>query len=363
MSISIKWDITYKCNLNCKHCLNGDLLGHIDNELNTEEIINIIRKLSHMDIAYIHLLGGEPTARKDFVEIMDNLDNYGINFGFNTNGLKINDKNIIDRIICNKHLKNIVFSIEGPTAEINDSIRGKNVFDHIVKNMSELIRLKKEGNRDDLIITVNTVLSKKNIHNIRDMIRFCIDLQVDEFVLLQFIVKGNAIENNESISFNDELEVVKIIAENYSQYKDQLNFVPRFTYPMAKLYSEKVLKKEFPDIRHMCGAGTNFAYLNNKGELYPCDRYQNIILSHNKVKDINLVSNDFWDIWSIKNYSDLFKKTEGKFFYKDILPCNKCEFLQNTCFPCPECINKEVNEIRNCRKFMELINTEEGLNG
>lgn len=53
MSINIKWDITYKCNLNCKHCVNGDLLGQIDYELDTSEILQIIEKLSHLDIGFV----------------------------------------------------------------------------------------------------------------------------------------------------------------------------------------------------------------------------------------------------------------------------------------------------------------------
>ena len=356
MSISIKWDITYKCNLNCKHCINGNYLGNINDELTTEEFITVAEKLSHMDIAYIHLLGGEPTARTDFTDILKTFDSYNLNFGFNTNGLKMNDTNLLNYVIDNRHLKNIVFSIEGPNAEINDSIRGKNVFNLITKNMRELIKLKNEAHRDDLVITINTVLSKKNVNYIKQMIEFCLDMGVNEFVLLQFIVKGNAIENNESISFEDELKVVEIIAENYATVKNRLKIVPRFTYPMAKIYSERILKKEFPEIRHMCGAGTNFAFLNNKGELYPCDRYQETIQNNNKTNEINLKNNNFWNIWSKENYSDLFEKSESTYSYKNISTCNTCDFLQKLCFPCPVNLNEGFNEINtSCNRFIKLM--------
>ncbi len=226
--------------------------------------------------------------------------------------------------------------------------------------MKRLIKIKKEQGRNDLIITVNTVLSKRNVNNIEDMITFCIDLQVDEWVLLQFLVQGNAIDNNESISFEDELKTINLIADKYSEIKDILHIVPKFTYPMAQLYSEKVLKKDFPEIRQMCGAGTNFAYLNNKGELYPCDRYQTSILEMNNSKEINLVPNDFWDIWSLNGYSDLFEKSEGKDLYQNISPCNSCKFLQRQCFPCPAILhNKKEVTGNNCSLLLDLINRED----
>lgn len=47
MGLSIKWDITYKCNLFCKHCINGDLLNNKSEELRTEEVYSIIDNISN----------------------------------------------------------------------------------------------------------------------------------------------------------------------------------------------------------------------------------------------------------------------------------------------------------------------------
>lgn len=43
MGFILKWDITYKCNLHCAHCINGNFLGKTENELSLEEVKNIIR--------------------------------------------------------------------------------------------------------------------------------------------------------------------------------------------------------------------------------------------------------------------------------------------------------------------------------
>ena len=87
MNINVKWDITYKCNLNCAHCVNGDLLGKIENELNTVQDKRIIEKLKKAGVTYVHILGGEPTARADFLEITRKFEEEGLEFGFNTTGI------------------------------------------------------------------------------------------------------------------------------------------------------------------------------------------------------------------------------------------------------------------------------------
>lgn len=357
MGLNIKWDITHTCNLNCAHCIKGDDLGKIENELNMEEISNVLDKLSNLDIEYIHLLGGEPTARKDFVTIMKEFNLKGIDFGFNTNGLKMKDEKIINEIAYNKKIRNIVFSLEGPNPEINDLVRGKKVFDLTVDSIKKIVELKRTHNLENLKITINTVLSKANIDYISEMIDFCISLDIDQFVILQLLIEGNAINNDMSISLEEEIRIVEVIANKYNKVKDKLEITPRFTYPISAKYVKNVLNLEFPQIIHGCGAGTDFAYINNKGELFPCDRYVYQIKNDNCSEDISLTKNDFFDIWNLEGFDNIYILSEGIDFYKDIYPCNNCEFLQKTCYPCPLTINKDSVDktVKGCERYLELI--------
>lgn len=357
MGLKIKWDITYKCNLNCRHCVNGSHLGKIKDELSTDQIFSVIDKLSNINIDFVHLLGGEPTAREDFVEIMQYIDKKNIFFGFNTNGLKFNNDKLLKEIVENKHIKNIIFSIEGPTSEINDEIRGKNVFNITVNNLKKLIYLKKKYNLSNLTITVNTVLSKLNKDYIDDMIDFCIELNVDQLVLLQLIPQGNAKDINASLSFEDEVKTVELIAKRYSDIKNDLDIVPRFTRPLAMNYCKSVLGLDFPQVFHGCGAGIDFAYMNNKGELYPCDRYIEQVKEENSLSNLSLVNNNFYEIWGLPRYDDLYKITEGIEFYNNLDPCMNCEYLRSQCYPCPSTIRKtnDITVIQNCKKFLNLI--------
>lgn len=356
MGINIKWDITYKCNLNCKHCMNGNLLGNIHDELTTNEVVSVINKLSKINVEYIQLLGGEPTARNDFLEIAQHFNNKKIFFGFNTNGLKFNDDKILREISKNRYLKNITFSIEGPTAAINDTIRGKNVFDITVKNLVKLVDMKKQYQLNNLNITVNMVITKLNKDYIADMIDFCLKIGIDTLTLLQLIPQGNATDIDIALDFNDELNIVKLIAQKYKKINNRLEIIPKFTTPLAKKYCENVLGLKFPDIAHGCKAGVDFVYMNNKGEVYPCDRYINKIKYRTDVENISLVNNEFYDILGLPGYDDIYIKTEGAEYYNGIEPCNSCEYLQKSCYPCPVADTISKQNIKNSKKKLNCLN-------
>ncbi|MCL2050233.1 MAG: PqqD family peptide modification chaperone [Lachnospiraceae bacterium] len=358
MGLSLKWDITYRCNLFCEHCINGNLLNNTKKEPSYEEMKQIIDNFSEKTIDYIHLLGGEPTIRKNFIEIMHYLNMKKICFGFNTNGLTIGSYKILHAIGELKMLRNIIFSIEGPMAEINDLIRGKEVFEKVLANLKKLIAYKMQNNLDYLRITVNTVVSQANKTHIMEMIKFCIGLGVDELVFLQLIPEGNAQGKNMSLSFEDELKLITDIADIYPDIKEKIDIIPRFVRPMAIDYVKKVLQKEFPGVTHGCGAGTDFAYLSNQGDLYPCNLYRNTILEDKNQEDVSLLNNSFDDIWKENKYSDIFRYINKSDYCQNIAPCNSCEHLREDCYLCPaELMANPDQEIvmEDCRQYYLLI--------
>ncbi len=356
MGLSIKWDITYKCNLFCKHCINGDLLDNKKDELNTKEIYSIIDNISNsVEIDYIHFLGGEPTVRKDLSNIFDYLSKKNINFGFNTNCINFNSEKHKD-ILLNKNLKYIVVSLEGPNETINDLIRGKNVFKIILGNLKDIIKFKKDNNLD-FKIRVNTVISKTNYNYILEMIDFCVDLGVDELDLLELIIQGNAKNLNISINDEEEIKLVEDIAKKNQQVKDKLKINPKFARPIVKDYVDKALGLEFPDIYHGCSAGMNFAFINNLGYLYPCDRYLSKKLNGKNIENYNLKNNNFFKVWGEIDFDVPFKSLENMEYENQYDPCNRCKYFKKSCFPCFLVFNdldKKIN-ISGCNKYFKLI--------
>ena len=84
-------EVTRACNLRCKHCLNnsGEI---IDNQLTSEEIFCLIKKLAIAGIQEIRFTGGEPLVHKDIYKMIELATKLGIYTSIGTNGTLIDEE-------------------------------------------------------------------------------------------------------------------------------------------------------------------------------------------------------------------------------------------------------------------------------
>ena len=86
--ICLTWELTYACNLACRHCLSSS--GRRDpRELSTAECNAVIDELERMQVFYVNIGGGEPTVRPDFWDLVDYATGHRVGVKFSTNGVKI----------------------------------------------------------------------------------------------------------------------------------------------------------------------------------------------------------------------------------------------------------------------------------
>ena len=68
--ICLTWELTYACNLACRHCLSSS--GRRDPaELSTAECFGVADELQRLGVFYVNLGGGEPMLRRDFFDIVE----------------------------------------------------------------------------------------------------------------------------------------------------------------------------------------------------------------------------------------------------------------------------------------------------
>ena len=61
--ICLTWELTYACNLACRHCLSSS--GRRDpRELTTDECKSVVDELERMQVFYVNIGGGEPTRTR-----------------------------------------------------------------------------------------------------------------------------------------------------------------------------------------------------------------------------------------------------------------------------------------------------------
>ncbi|MEY4343602.1 MAG: hypothetical protein RI970_295 [Pseudomonadota bacterium] len=147
--------ITDVCNFKCGYCLpNGYQKSENKKEfLSLEEIKRIGKALSELGVCKIRLTGGEPTVRKDFVKIIENLKSLpGINkVVFTTNGYNL--KNIAKSVV-NAKIDGINVSIDSLDREKFKFITGKDKLEDILVGLKALQELNFKN------IKVNAVLLK-----------------------------------------------------------------------------------------------------------------------------------------------------------------------------------------------------------
>lgn len=134
---SVQFSITNRCNLQCKHCAASAKGLEGDEPLDTNDIKRIIDKLVPCRMKTIVLSGGEPLVRKDFFEILRyiKIKDKNVKIALMTNALLINADNVKDIV---ENVESVDISLDGYDEESCSSIRGKNVYSRVIKNIALL---------------------------------------------------------------------------------------------------------------------------------------------------------------------------------------------------------------------------------
>lgn len=108
---SCVWEITLACCFSCNYC--GSKAGHArDNELSTDECIDIARQLADIGCSRVSLIGGEVFMRSDWQKIVRALTARKVKVSIITNGFLFSEKLISDIKACN--VESVAVSVDGP---------------------------------------------------------------------------------------------------------------------------------------------------------------------------------------------------------------------------------------------------------
>lgn len=125
--LRVFYDITYQCNLRCKHCFTESGNAEL-NELSKEEKLVLIEQLKELDVRRISIAGGEPFACEDFYSFIKNCRENEIEVSVSTNGTFFDEKTVKE--INEYELKTITVSLDGATGkamilyEVKELIKG-----------------------------------------------------------------------------------------------------------------------------------------------------------------------------------------------------------------------------------------------
>ncbi|TJZ97452.1 radical SAM protein [Actinacidiphila oryziradicis] len=183
-------EITNACNLSCVHCYvsSGQKLP---DELSDAELRAVVDQLPPFSDKLIAITGGEAAVRRNALDLVEYCAvERGHNVDLYTNAYKFPRK-FAERVVRINEIGaarvNLQVSLEGATPETNDPIRGKGVFDEVLKS---LVMFKELGlnRRTQLFICI----TQNNIHELDAMIEIAERFDLAKLVFSQWEAQGNA---------------------------------------------------------------------------------------------------------------------------------------------------------------------------
>lgn len=157
--------VTNRCNLICLHCLYKPYLYPYfrDKKLDVQTAISLLSTFKTWGASKLTIIGGEPTLydvenqNRSLIKLLTEAKEIGYKYvGMDTNGIKIGT--LLKNNGLTENLDELAFSLDGPTPEINDFIRGRGTFNQCVSNIKEAVKL-------GYNVTITSCIHRKYIEN------------------------------------------------------------------------------------------------------------------------------------------------------------------------------------------------------
>ncbi|WP_102958708.1 pyrroloquinoline quinone biosynthesis protein PqqE [Mangrovicella endophytica] len=120
--IGLLAELTHRCPLRCAYCSNPLEMETRSAELDTETWKRVFSEAADLGVIHLHLSGGEPTARRDIVELTRHASQVGLYTNLITSGLGVTDA-MLDAL-HDAGLDHIQLSMQGADGAVTDAVVG-----------------------------------------------------------------------------------------------------------------------------------------------------------------------------------------------------------------------------------------------
>lgn len=155
---SCVWEITLQCCFSCRYC--GSKAGKArENELTTEECLDVARQLAALGCRRVSMIGGEVFLRPDWAQIVQALTSRGVKVSIITNGFLFSETLIA--ALQRLNIESVAISLDGPES-IHDAFRQPGSFR---RAMDAVAILTGHG----IPVSIITTLHSQNVPHLEQM--------------------------------------------------------------------------------------------------------------------------------------------------------------------------------------------------
>lgn len=241
-------ELTSKCSLNCKHCINYRYDGK---DLDFRTVRLILEKLSQGGVEQIKITGGEPFDRDDLPEVVSRCEALGLKYIIYTNGIHVDG----EWLHSLNHLESIRVSFDG-YRHTHDYIRGSGNFDLVFDNLVDNV-----ARFPNVHFTVNYTINKINYMQLVDLDNLLSENNLNVNINIGFIKHAGRAVGNDSLVFSREEAMTAFpIIQNEILKCDHIG-----TFSMLSKYYLDNYSTKFG-----CPAGQEALFIARNGDVYPC---------------------------------------------------------------------------------------------
>jgi len=257
--LAILAELTHRCPLRCPYCSNPLELTRASGELTTTEWADVFAQAAELGCLQAHLSGGEPTARRDIVDITAAARDAGLYTNLITAGVLL-DASLLARLKA-AGLDHVQLSIQDAEAEGAERIGGMKGAHPRKQAAARLVR------EAGLPLTLNAVVHRQNLHNLPAMIDLALAWSAARLEVAHVQYYGWALENRDALlPTRTQLdEATRIVEAARARHKGRLVI----DYVVPDYYAARPKPC-------MGGWGNRFLAISPAGNVLPCHAAESI---------------------------------------------------------------------------------------
>ena len=291
-------ELTHRCPLSCPYCSNPVELEMKSREIDTETWKKALSEAVKIGILQAHFSGGEPTARKDLEELIQHAASIGLYTNLITSGVLVTEERL--KKFYDAGLDHVQVSIQDTDPENSEKIAG---YKGHAKKLHTCGLIRKVG----LPLTVNAVMHRQNLHNLKNMIDLAVELDAERLEVAQVQYYGWALKNQ--TAFLPTKEQLDNATEIVEEARIRLKGILAIDYVVPDYYAKRPKSC-------MGGWGRQFLNITPAGKVLPCHAAESLnFLEFDNIKDKPLS----W-IWE---HSEAFNRFRGTSWMPE--PCQSCD--------------------------------------
>lgn len=301
--LAVLLELTHRCPLQCGYCSNPVEMERAGNELTTDEWKKVLTELAEIGVLQVHFSGGEPSVRKDLVELVRHANDLGLYTNLITSAVLITKERLTE--IADAGLAHIQISFQANDPVLANRIGG------FKNGHAKKLEVAQWSRELGLPLTVNAVMHRQNLHQLREMIGLAVQLDADRIEVANVQYYGWALKNRAALmpSIEQIDEATAIVEEERARLRGILDI----DFVVPDYYALRPKKC-------MGGWGRQFFNITPSGKILPCHAAETIT-----ELDFESVRSNHSIAWIWQN-SDAFNRYRGTGWMPE--PCQSCAFKE-----------------------------------